>query len=421
MIFFSFLIRWLVRHRLIEFLSMFKAYSLISKIAIFSTRKINNGSSLNVLCIGRAIFDEEIEEMSNNSGKVNYLVIPKIIFISIFHFHFHWKDFDHINYHADKNLDFEKKAYKNFLDNFLTSLFKDLSIDAVISANYVYSWQQELATICLERQIPFIVLHKEGMTSPSQYKNLVDTYTNGKFIGSRMLVYNDNIKNALLDANIKGITKNNIVTVGVPRFDKYSSIGAIGGDVVFFSFYMEDKLRHISLSETAKSELLNKSINFHLEIMKFAKQSQHINVTIKTKGGKRYLDYVLNIAKSNRLENLHNLKITNMGTPYELIQDAFLVGGLNSSVLLEAMLAKRQVFMPNFKNSLFEDYFIGNEDVVNYVRSSEDLIKCVNELSNKEYSKERGNLFLKEFISIPDGMSSNRAENEIILTIKNKL
>jgi hypothetical protein len=421
MIFFSFLLRWLLRHRLVEFLSMFKAYSLISKVAIFSIKKINNDSSLNILCIGRAIFDEEIEELSNNSSKLNYLVIPKIIFISIFQFHFHRKIFDHINYHNDKNLDFEKIEYKKFLDNFLTILFKELNIDAMMSANYVYSWQQELASICLERKIPFVILHKEGMTSPSQYKNLVDTYTNGKFIGSRMLVYNDNIKNALIDANIKGITKNNIVTVGVPRFDKYSSIGSIGSSVVFFSFYMEDKLRHISLPETTKSELLQKSINFHLEIMKFAKQSQHLNVTIKTKGGKRYLDYVLNIAKSNQLENLHNLKIINTGTPYELIQDAFLVGGLNSSVLLEAILAKRQVFMPNFKNSLFEDYFINNEDLVNYVNSYEDLIKCINEFSTYEYLEERNDLFLKEFISTPDGMSSIRAENEIISVIKNKL
>jgi hypothetical protein len=130
---------------------------------------------------------------------------------------------------------------------------------------------------------------------------------------------------------------------------------------------------------------------------------------------------VLNIAKSNRLENLHNLKIINTGTPYELIQDAFLVGGLNSSVLLEAILAKRQVFMPKFKNSLFEDYFINNEDLVNYVNSYEDLIKCINEFSTYEYLEERNDLFLKEFISTPDGMSSIRAENEIISVIKNKL
>jgi hypothetical protein len=408
------ILRWLVRHRIIEFLSKLNAYALVSKISIYSIRRLNNNSEYNVICIERPIFDEEIEEISNNSGKVNYVLIPKIIFISIFQSHFHRKKFDHVNYHNNKSLNKEKKAYKKFLENFLDCLLSEVSADAFMSANYVYSWQQELAEICLERDIPFIVLHKEGITSPNQYKNLVQTYTNGKFNASKMLLYNDNIRKALLEADIEGISSKNLVTVGVPRFDKYFNIDKKGRDLVFFSFYMEDKLRHIDISEKIKLELLQKSIDFHIEIMSLAKKRKDINVIIKTKSGEKYLNYVINISKKYGFNGLNNLKVVNIGSPYDLIQDAFLVGGLNSSVLLEAMISRRQIFIPDFKSTYFEDYFINNESLVNYVESAEDIIKCIDTSSNQEHDYEKQKIFLEQYISIPDGKASIRSENEVL-------
>jgi hypothetical protein len=415
---FLLILRWLVRHRLIEFLSKFNAYSLVSKIAIYSITKIDNNSKYNVICIERPIFDEEIQEISKNSGRVNYVLIPKIIFISIFQSYFYRKKFDHVNYHHDKNLGKEKEKYKKFLENFLNCLLSEIRVDAFMSANYVYSWQQELADICLERDIPFIILHKEGITSPSQYKNLVKTYTNGKFKASKMLLYNDSIREALLEADIEGISSENLVTIGVPRFDKYFSIDKQGNDIVFFSFFMEDKLRHTNISEKIKIELLQKSINFHIEIMKLAIKMKNINVTIKTKSGDKYLNYVMNIAKNNGFTNLKNLRIINTGTPYDLIKDSFLVGGLNSSVLIEAMISRRQIFMPDFKTNCFEDYFVNNESLVNYVESSEDIIECINNFSAEDNEMQIHKSFLEKYISTPDGKSSIRFENEMILLFK---
>ena len=415
---FQLILRWLIRNRLIEFLASINAYFLVSKIAIYSIKKIDNNSKFNVICIERPIFDEEILEISNNSGRVNYLLIPKIIFISIFKSYFHRRKFDHVNYHYDESIDKEKKAYKKFLNNFLNSLLSEFNIDAFMSANYVYSWQQELTDICLERKIPFIILHKEGMTSPSQYHNLVKTYTNGRFRASKMLLYNDNIRTALLDAKIEGITSKNLVTVGVPRFDRYFNIDGKGDNVVFFSFFMEDKLRHLDISDELKADLLQKATSFHIEIMRLAQKMQNINVTIKTKSGERYLNYVLEISKNNGFTGLKNLKIINTGTPYDLINDAFLVGGLNSSVLIEAMIAKRQIFMPDFTSSHFEDYFFNNQDLIKYVDSADDLINCIDSYTPEKNDFAKKNSFLKKFISTTDGKSSIRAENEIISILK---
>ena len=48
---FHLILRWLIRHRLIEFLVSINAYFLVSKIAIYSIKKIDNNYS-NVALVG---------------------------------------------------------------------------------------------------------------------------------------------------------------------------------------------------------------------------------------------------------------------------------------------------------------------------------------------------------------------------------
>ena len=49
---FLLILRWLVRHRLIEFLSKFNAYSLVSKIAIYSITKKTSYDGITVYGYG---------------------------------------------------------------------------------------------------------------------------------------------------------------------------------------------------------------------------------------------------------------------------------------------------------------------------------------------------------------------------------
>jgi len=410
----------LKRYKVIELLSKYGFYNLISKIAFYISTRIDRNSKYTVVCIGRPIFNEEINSIANNSGKINYLIIPKFIFISIFNHHFNYIPFDHVNYHKDSRFNREKAAYRSSLNKFLNFFLNIVAADAFMSANYVYSWQQELAVLCQKKKIPFIVLHKEGMTSKTEYKNLVNTYTNGNFIGSKLLVYNNNIKNSLLNADIKNISCNNVIVVGVPRFDDYYKLcKPSGNQLTFFSFYIEDKTRHVGISEDLTlAGLHRESLKFHMEIMKFAERNNEIQVTIKTKASMRYLDYVKNIAKRHGFDNLENLIITNHGSVFNLIQDSLFVIGLNSSVLIEALIANRRIITPRFHDNIaFEDYFQDYEELVFYADSCENIESIVFQGSEKMVDKGLKNNLLKDFISTPDGKSSVRVEDEIILSV----
>ena len=74
--------------------------------------------------------------------------------------------------------------------------------------------------------------------------------------------------------------------------------------------------------------------------------------------------------------------------------------------------------MPDFKTNCFEDYFVNNESLVNYVESSEDIIECINNFSAEDNDMQIQKSFLEKYISTPDGKSSIRFENEMILLFK---
>ena len=90
-----------------------------------------------------------------------------------------------------------------------------------MSCNFGYLEQQELAMVCEENRLPLIVLNKEGIVIPSAYSHFVSQFKNRKFIGAKMLCYNNLIKKALLDLNLSGLTEDKTEVVGVPRLDCY--------------------------------------------------------------------------------------------------------------------------------------------------------------------------------------------------------
>jgi hypothetical protein len=396
---------------------------LITKIAINISVLLSANSKYTLLCIGRQGFNEDIISMSGLSSKLNYWIVPKIIFTSIFNHYFSnivYKEI-HVEYHTRKGLADKKRRYKVFIDQLLDALLLEKNINAVISGNYVYAWQQEIASCCLDKGIPFIVIHKEGMTTKNEYDNLVKQYTNKIFLGTKMLVYNNNIKNALLSSNIKNLDLNSLQVIGAPRLDKYFGIEELGENIVFFSFYVEDKIRHLDLDDMTINELKNLSENFHAEVMNFAHRNRNVSVIIKTKSGPKYYDYVVKICKDNDYENLENLVITQNGDSYNLIKDAFCVIGYNSTTLVEGLISNRLLISPKFNFSNSCNYFDNYPDLINYVNNCNDIQNILAQ-NNTHDAKTPAikKLFLEEYVYRDDGNSSKRAEDAIIKTINKR-
>jgi hypothetical protein len=417
------LIRKLIsRFNLVGVSARLRSPALAALLARLISREIDKGSQYNVMCIGRPIFDEDIEELAKYGGKLNYLVVPKDVFISIFRVFLPQLLLSHANFHETGGFDREKRLCREFFEAFLMHFCKAIRIDAILTANYNYSWQQELATASRKQGIPFVVLFKEGISplfvdgvsAQKAYDLLVEKYTNNNFIGDKLLVYNDRVKDGFKNVRIKGIEPEIVETVGIPRLDRYLNLKKSGRDVVFFSFNFEDKSRHLGLSPEEFDQYQEKTREFHLEVLRFAASQPEIKVVIKTKNNTKYLRYVEAIADEAGYAGLPNVVITNQGNVYDLISDARAVIGYNSTALLEAFAARRIVMAADFRWGRVRDYFDEYPNLPNYVSSAGDIERVMASAdSGRPIEDPDLNSLLRERIHIPDGHASARTEAAI--------
>jgi hypothetical protein len=417
------LVRKLIAHfDLIGLSVRIRTPSLTALLARMLSRSIDRQSRYNVLCIGRPIFDEDIEELAKHGGTLNYIVVPKIVFISIFNYFLPQLLKCHATYHEIEGHEREKALCRKFLEAFLAHFYRAIRIDAILTANYNYSWQQELAVAARNRGIPFIVLFKEGISplfaegvSPQQaYDLLVAKYTNNRFIGDKLLVYNDRIKNGFSNVQIEGISPDIVEAVGIPRFDRYFRLESVARNVVFFSFNFEDKARHLGLTAEEFEKYLAKTREFHVEVLKFAASHPDLTVTIKTKNNSKYLTYVEAIASETGYAGLGNIVITNQGNVYDLIRDARAVIGYNSTTLLEAFAARRIVMAADFRWGTVRDYFDEYPSLPYYVSTAQDITGVMSTVREGHPIEDPElDSLLHERVYIPDGKASARAEDAI--------
>lgn len=389
--------------------------------------KINTSGENVVLCIGRTIFLDDVKAMAKFSRRIKYIVVFKNFFGIIF-YHFteepERKRITEQNYHTHNYGGAGKKKYNQYLKQLLPQLQKLLGFDAILSGNFGYVVQEEIARVCVEIGIPFIVLHKEAFDA---YRDLISKYGGCKFIGAKMLVYNDGIKKAFLNSgvNVSGLTNNNIEVVGAPRLDYYFLIRGkkdIDRQIVFFSFYPDDYFSFSTDNDEVKiKQARTRADDFHKWVMNFALHYPDIKVIIKTKFANQYVQYVKNILRNNFDRSLHNLTITNAANPFELIRDSMAVVGYSSMVLVEAIITNRIVVSPYFEDLIPDNlgnFFQKYPELVKFVQTEkqfEEYILNFNE--HIAYGSRSKRVFLEELISTPDGQASIRAENAIINVI----
>ncbi len=423
----SYIKKLITRFYLIGIAARLRLPGVAALLAWAMSRAINRQGRYTVLCIGRPIFDEDIEELAEFGGALNYLIVPKTVFLEIFRHFVPQLLLNHAKYHEIQGYDQEKLRCRLFYEGFLAGISKFVRVDAILAANYNYSWQQEFAVAARNRGVPFIVLFKEGISplyaegggAQKAYDLVIEKYTNNFFIGDGLLVYNERIKQGFSNVKIEGIVPGIVEAVGIPRFDRYFHLDASGSSVVFFSFNFEDKARHLGLTADELEKYLAKTRQFHAEVIRFAAAHPELRVIVKTKNNLKYLRYVEDIASETGCAGLANLTLTNHGNVYDLIKEARAVIGYNSTTLLEAFAARRIVMSADFRWGPVRDYFDEHPGLPNYVSTAED-IAAVLASDNARRSLDDPELYslLHERVHIPDGKASARAEAAIERVIR---
>lgn len=384
-------------------------------------------SRYTVLCMGRSIFVEDVKAMAAYSNRIKYVIIWRTYLQNIYEYFINGQESKKIteeNYHTHDFCKKGKQDYYLYLKRMFPLLHWVLGFDAILCGNFGYLDQQELARVCEEAGVPFIVLHKEGLVRKGDFKTLIKFVEGKRFIGSRILLYNSMIRDAYIEAKISGIKKEGAIVVGVPRLDYYfleKNSEAEEKQIVLFSFWSTDKFffigEEIDISVTQK-----RVDDFHKWVMEFARRHPGFKVIIKTKVATHYVDYVSRVLKGNFKEKIDNLIITNSADPKELIKGSVAVLGFSSTTLIEAIMAKKIIISPYFSDLIRgqpADHFFEYPNLINYAKSYDEMEKIIlNFKDHYNYTEQEKLDFLKSYLFMPDGKASIRTEDAIIKVIK---
>jgi hypothetical protein len=375
-----------------------------------------------ILCIQRDLFSKDIVELRRNAKKLNWLIIgtPQLAYIQ-----YAWipeklrHQIEFQRYFTEEYVDKWQKS-KIFAEKFLKMTVKKLNVKAVLSANIDY-WQEEgLRRACKVLKIPFLVLSKENCIIDSVFKELVEDYKriNFKFTGDGVAVFGSNMKEVLVESN--SCRSKDVYVTGAPRLDAWKNIGK--------DIFSQDTL---TLLPYGREYCLSSDQHFMSILdmfLTYAKKyyKNHLYFIVKCKNNK----YKLYLEKKIKKEDLKYIRLTVSQQLPELFTRSRVIIGYNSMALVEALLSKAIIAVPQW-GEIGKDYkyqqfnpedklCIKNIEFLENRKEMEKLLKKAvdNELDNVNI-ESRIRLLKRYMFYDPDRNNSSYVEEFVLSYIKN--
>jgi capsular polysaccharide biosynthesis protein len=217
--------------------------------------------------------------------------------------------------------------------------------------------------------MPFIALHKENLKTPGRVEFFERIYKErrGPFTGRKILVYNQIERDLQIRAGVAEPTR--IEIVGMPRLDRMhawrrANAGTLQRNrILFFVFspatgmprvarktavpgkiYFEDEE-----SDDGDISLLRLSQGTCHALLRLARDNPDIEVVVKSKGRARDLKETAALfGLARQAEFPPNMRVVHGGDILQLIAQASVVCGFNSTAMLEAVAAGKPVVTPWF-------------------------------------------------------------------------
>tara|TARA_B100000795_G_scaffold79174_2_gene56729 strand:- start:722 stop:2056 length:1335 start_codon:yes stop_codon:yes gene_type:complete len=252
----------------------------------------------------------------------------------------------------------QKFKYKIFVKNVFLYMKLYWRLGGFITSTVNPKADHGMADASKELNLPFIVLHKEGIKTEKGrlvqqwiFKNRV-----GRFKGTKLIVYNKRERKAFLESGF--VKKSEITVTGCPRFDwflKLKKTHPNKKNIVFFLIqsgnssygmpyfngkWFVPKILKKKI-QVEKSNWDNVNFEYIKFIKKFIQTNKAYNIIIKTKVGfsSEQLKYLNNFNKKN-------IKIVKGGSSFSLIKNSEIIVAFNSTVVLEALAANRLLVSP---------------------------------------------------------------------------
>ena len=338
---------------------------------------------------------------------------------------------------GDAAIDAGKGPYRALWTTVWRRLQVELGIDAILTGNFSYFAEQELAAAAEACGTAFIALHKENLKTPGLEPLYEEIYRErkGPFQGSLIATYNE-IERGIQD-RAGTFPASAIAATGMPRLDhihrwreRHAEQDVSRSErptVLFMSYNEKTGCPYIGRKTEQGQERLAPELEAvrwndlvvqgHGAAAELARRHSDIDVVIKTKDH----DWAFGALRRGLGENFQppaNLRIVSGGDPFELIVAADVLAGFNSTSLFEALAANVPIVVPRFAEAgdvRFQPYVVDLAGAAEQPDQREHFIAALARRARERSSRHRsGRLgepqkaMLQHWVGNPDGAAGAR-------------
>lgn len=394
---------------------------IILYILITNIKKIFN-KKINVLVLSKDRFDK-VNLVFDKTNKYNLLYLPvkiqsilltkwqsKLDFLSKKNLK---SDKGKINFLNKNNTEIKKirKEYLKIINRIFPLVFRILKIQILFSGSVHYLQDHDIATIAKNKNIPFVVFHRENIFfTKKQIEQQKKQYENYLISNADLIFVNNEDTKDIIQSTI-GKKSEVIIIQSLVNTKTLKHSKNIKNYITLFSFtdnyglgalnYFSNSVRWHSLFQIV-----------HLNFLKLVDKYPNENFRIKVKWSGGWLMSVKKIWFENFNKKFpDNLKVLNENyDSHNIIKNSKFIIAFNSTAILEAGLANKEVIIPNFaecKDKEVRKYSFGNlkktKLYFNVAETEKEFVYLIENKINKKnnYSKlgAQKKIFINSFIN----------------------
>lgn len=355
---------------------------------------------------------EDILSAYRNSDKDNnigYYTLPRILIKIIFYKFLKNEKFDdYLTIDFSESIKNKKKYYKSFLKKTFSELDNLWKFNAVIGFNPFYYAEHDLAEPIKDIGKKFLIIHKESVHSPVEHIINFEVYRdqNKKHLANKVAVYCEYEKKNLIDSNF--LKSEQLEVVGCARSDycfELRNKKPLENKIVYFMIEADRNERGEKTKKIPKDMEVNWFDLASLTIkhlVEYALKRPDVDIVFKGKGNVHSLD--------DLPKNLPVNCSFELGNPgHKFLKDAKVVICFNSTILIEAILANREVVIPNFgiDRSKLDKFIYKSPN--KFVDKKEIFFETINKSLNKPYTIKNFSKDEKECVDYYLGNSDGKA------------
>ena len=321
---------------------------------------------------------------------------------------------------GDPNVEPDKLRYRRFLTRVVRRYARIRRVVCIGTSNMTFRAERELAGACVDAGVGFVALHKESIRTAAQRRYFTRAYAEllGPFIGSAIGVYNAEERASIVEAST--LRSDRVKVVGCPRMDRLHRVrldraGRLldpDAPVVLFAVDVQAGTWTPYDSREAvvapRWERLSRLTDEAFIAAARSMPDRRFIVKAKIGRERQQLGRLPSDAPSN-------LSVESSGIGTALLEQAAVVVGFNSTVLLEALAAGVPTLVPRYaeaEGAAAEDWMLRLAGAVREVSAPEDLVREIRLALERGPSLEltpSATAALERYVGNADGRASERA------------